>query len=120
MRIDGARIARVVEAPDRRQKLLAGEDAAGRAREMGEEVELARLELDLLPFDGHAAAPDVDGKTAELDALRRRAVTRRRAAKHRADARDELDHRKRLGEVVVRADLETDHGIELGVARGQH
>ncbi len=42
------------------------------------------------------------------------------AAKHRADARDELDHRERLGEVIVGADLETDHGVELGVARGQH
>ncbi len=42
------------------------------------------------------------------------------AAQHRLDAREQLARRKRLGDVVVGAALETAHFVLLLGARGQH
>ena len=41
------------------------------------------------------------------------------AAQDRPDPRDELGRRERLGEVVVGAELEAEHAVDLAVARGQ-
>ena len=43
-----------------------------------------------------------------------------RAAQHRRDAREQLHQRERLGDVVVGAELEAAHAIELRAARRQH
>jgi hypothetical protein len=40
------------------------------------------------------------------------------AAQHRADAGDELARGERLGDVVVCAEFQADHLVDLGVARG--
>ena len=42
------------------------------------------------------------------------------APEHRAHPRDELARGERLGHVVVRAELETHHLVDLAVLRGQH
>ncbi len=43
-----------------------------------------------------------------------------RAAQQRADARDELAHAERLGQIVVGAAFEAEHFVGLLAARGQH
>ena len=52
--------------------------------------------------------------------LVRRHVRLARAAQQRADPRAELADRERLRDVVVRAELEPEHLVELVVARGEH
>jgi hypothetical protein len=47
-------------------------------------------------------------------------VSVRVAAQHRLHAADELGDAERLGDVVVRAGLEADDLVELGVLRGEH
>ena len=42
------------------------------------------------------------------------------AAQHGADAREQLAGRVRLRHVVVGAELEPDHDVDLAVLRGQH
>ena len=42
------------------------------------------------------------------------------AAQHGADPRDQLARRERLGDVVVGAELEPDHLVDLAVLGGQH
>ena len=45
---------------------------------------------------------------------------RRRAAQLGLDARQQLDHLERLGDVVVGAELQADHLVDHLAARGQH
>ena len=47
-------------------------------------------------------------------------MRRRGATKQRADAAAELADRERLRDVVVGAELEAEHLVELVVARGEH
>ena len=47
-------------------------------------------------------------------------LLRAHAAQVRADAREQLLHRERLGEVVVGAGVEAAHLVALGVERGDH
>ena len=48
------------------------------------------------------------------------AVVALRAAQHARDAREQLHQRERLGHVVVGAELEAAHAIELRAARRKH
>ena len=42
------------------------------------------------------------------------------AAEHRLHAQDKLSRAERLGDVVVRPDLETEDAVHLLAARGEH
>jgi hypothetical protein len=44
----------------------------------------------------------------------------RRSAQQGAHARLQFQHRERLGDVVVGAEFEAEHAVELGGACGQH
>ena len=68
--------------------------------------------------DAHLAAAEVDRDPADLHELGggRGAVG---AAEHRLHAGDELGRRERLGDVVVGAELEAEHPVDLGVAGGE-
>ncbi len=70
-----------------------------------------------LIVDAHLSAPDVDRDPADLHDLRRRCAID--ATEDSLDARDELGGRERLREVVVGAELEPEHTVDLAVAGGE-
>ena len=67
--------------------------------------------------DADLAAAEVDGRGADLQDLGRRRPFG--APQHRLDARDELGRRERFGHVVVGAELEPEHAVDLAVAGGE-
>ena len=78
-----------------------------------------------LPFDEHVVAVDVQLERTDLvpaALMSGGAVRGRRAAgaQHRADAKDQLADAERLDDVVVGAQLEADHAIDLLALCGQH
>ena len=94
--------------------------------EVEQEVELAARQVDLVAAGGHLAPRGVDADAAGLDG--RLARGRRRhgladgagAPQRRPDARDDLLHAERLGDVVVGAHLQPDDAVELVGAGRQH
>ena len=89
---------------------------------------MQHLELDVGQLhraagDRHRALRRIDHEPVGLDrAVRLLALLgqERRPPQHRADAASELADRERLGDVVVGAQLEAEHLVDLVVARGQH
>ena len=79
--------AEPVLVPHARHELLAGDDAAGVARQLGEEIELLARERELAPVHLRPARGEVDHEVAEDDRARRR-LRRRDPAQDGADARD--------------------------------
>ena len=103
-------------APHLAEQLLAGEDAAGPAHQVGEQVELGGGQAVL-----DAAGEDPALRGVERDAadrLRRGLGDAVRAAQHPGDAGDQLARRERFGHVVVGAHLEPDDAVDLVVAGG--
>jgi hypothetical protein len=85
------------------------------------------LELDVGGL--HALATDVDRALGRIDAqlerldrvvLVRVGLPHARAPQRRLDARAELAHGERLGDVVVRPELEAEHLVDLLGLRGEH
>ena len=75
-----------------------------------------------MPSDSATCEPSSSTMPHELDVLAGDAGlarARRRPAQQRLDARLQLAHAERLGEVVVAADLQSDDLVELGVAGRQ-
>ena len=65
----------------------------------------------------HLAPAGVDGDRPGLHDLGRGAAVD--PAQHRLDPRDQLGGGERLGEVVVAAELEAEHAVDLAVACGE-
>jgi hypothetical protein len=121
--VDGARLAVVGAAAELLEQLPPREDAAGRAGEHAQELELDEGQLHLVPAHLHRAPRHVDAQLAHLDDLVVQPLARprrRRAPQQRAHATAELADRERLRDVVVRAQLEPEHLVELVVAGGEH
>src|SRR6185436_18687519 len=77
------------------------------------------------PLDENAVTGDVElERTDDVPAARPglRVAGRRWAARAHdcPHAQHQLAHAERLHHVIIRADLETDHAIDLFVLRGQH
>ena len=90
-------------------------------RERLQEQELGDRERHLPPFQDAARRsgssvkrPDRRGRSSVCT---RAGVGQRRAPQQHFDARHELAHRERLAQVVVGADLQSEHAIELVFAR---
>src|SRR5439155_25949321 len=97
------------------QQLVARDDSPAVERERVEELELGRRQLDARPVDVRLYFPRVDPELLDLDRLTAALFGRAHAtARRRSDARDELAHRERLHEIVVRADLERVDAVVLG------
>ena len=117
--VDRAVAVRLAAAPDLLQQLVAGDDAAAVERERVEEPELGRRQPGALAVDERLHLARVDAQLLDLDRVAAPLLGRTDAAAGGgADAGDELAHRERLHEVVVRADLERVHAVVLGAARG--
>ena len=117
--VDRPGLAREVGAPDVLEQAVAGEDDARIAGEGGEEVELARAQVELALADGGLPPTRVDPQRAHLHGPA--------AARHdvgppqdRLDPGDERPRVERLGHVVVGAELEADDRVDVVVAGGEH
>ena len=120
MGIDGALVRLERDAVQRVQQLAPGEDAARLARERGEQRELGRGQVHGPPGHLGPHAWHVQRKVAGHDAIPGRGDRPFRAPEHGADARHELAGRERLGEVVVRPELQAQQLVEFVVAGSDH
>ena len=112
----------VVAAPHPVDEHLAGEHPAGVLQQQRQQLELLERQADRSPRSAPRGFPG--------PGTRRRSRTfawhgasrhvERRPPQHRADPRHELAQPVRLGHVVVRADFEPDHGVDLGTLCGHH
>src|SRR5207249_7370101 len=113
-------IERLVLLPfERVEDLLAREHATRGAGEDGQELELVVRQEHALAVDDDLARAEVDLELARAEAGTT-GGDRRRPAQHGADARQELPWIERLGEVIVRPELEADDLVDVFAARGQH
>ena len=89
--------------------------------ERPQELELDIGQLNCSAVDLDAAAPDVDHQAVRADhVLLAVEAGDRGPAQERADATAELSDRERFRDVVVRAQLEPHHLVELVVPGGEH
>src|SRR5437773_2223363 len=115
VRIDRVLITAVAIAPDLIQELTARINPSRIAREVKQEVELLRSEIDRFGIDGDLTLFDVDFQTGRFNQLLSGCL---RAAKAVNTAEDglqpgyQLKHAERLSEVVVCAHLESEHAIQ--------
>ena len=125
VRVHGVLVPLVVVAPDLVEQPRAVEHLSWMPGEVRQQIELPGGQDDLAPADPDPALAGLDPERTALDGL----VLARRAGrgregfdptKERLHPRLELAHAERLGEVVVRAHLESEHPVELGRLRGQH
>src|SRR5690349_14275795 len=80
-----------------------------------EKLELAEREVQALPVDEDLVRVEIEPEAAALEHLVRRLdVLAVRAPENRPHARDELSRAERLGDVVVRAELEPEDAVHLG------
>ena len=122
MDVDRPRLPVVRAAPERLEQPLPRVDDTGGRGESAEELELDVGELDVPSGHAHRPPGEVDRDVPGLD---RRGVAgarprRGHAAQERPDAAPELPDRERLRDVVVGAELEPEHLVELVVAGREH
>ena len=111
----------VGEAPDISQQLFASKGAPRVAHEVHEQVELASGQGDELAADASFVS---DGVHLEASGAQRGRLLggqgTRRPPKHSLDAGSQLARRERLGDVVIRAQLQSGDAIGLLAASGEH
>ena len=117
MHVDGPGVAEPVVPPHAVEDLLPREREAGPLGEEAEEVELLGRELDRLVGDQDLPATAVDGRGPGLHDLGRTGAVD--PAQHRLHPRHQLGGGERLGEVVVTAELESEHAVDFAVACGE-
>jgi hypothetical protein len=120
LHVDGAVEGVLGAALGQIEELLARERAPGPLGEHAQEGELVAGQAQLAPVEGGAHAPGLEGQRPDADHLLPRAGLAAVAAHDRADARDQLDRREGLGDVVVGARLEAEDLVGLLPARGDH
>src|SRR5262249_31770069 len=119
--VHGARLDVRLASPHEVEELEPLVDAVRMADEELGELELAQREGGLHAVDEDLIGVEVEPQAAALErVVRWRYVLGIGAAEHGADARDELARAERLRHVVVGADLEAEHAIDLGGLCGEH
>src|SRR3954470_12841743 len=120
--VDGARVAIGRVAPHAREEHVAREHAPRARGERAQDLELHERGRHGRAMQGHRALGGVDAQVAHLErAVAVVAGPRHPGAPQRGlDPRAELAHGERLGDVVVGAQLEPDHLVDLLRLRGQH
>ena len=111
----GARVE--LEAPHRVEELLARQHLVGMPQQMGEQLELARREVDVAAVVGHAAGEQVGADPARLEDGRGALP---RPSQVGAHAREHLREGERLRDVVVRAPVEALDTLRDRPAGRQH
>src|SRR3954468_4575819 len=121
--VDRAWVAIVGALPERLEEHAPAEDAARAPPQRAEQLELDVRQRHRAAAHLDRPAGQVDHEPVRLDALAalvRRHVRLAGATEKRADTRAELADRERLRDVVIGAELQPEHLVELVVARGQH
>ena len=118
--VDRALVALPVDAPHAVEQLAAGERHAEVVGQVLQQVELARGERHRPAADPRLPAHAVDLDVADQRPRRAVAGGPSVAAQDGLHPGDELARRERLGDVVVGAELEPEHAVDLVVAGGQH
>ncbi len=114
MGIDGAAFAQVFQAPHLLQDLLAAQDAAGIAEEISQQLELPSGEVHQLAVHPRRVHVEVHGDGAEGQL--RSAICDfggHRAPEDGPQAGCQLPGREGFGYIVVRAELEAEHPVDL-------
>src|SRR5512138_3704163 len=121
--VDGARVANIVIAPGLFEQPFARQYAPRVDQQPVEQVELQAGQLNGRFCRRDRTALQVHEQTAgsaqEYGWFFFCSIALS-AAQHGFDARHQLAHAERLGDVVVRADLEPDHTVNLFAAGGDH
>src|SRR5215470_5833289 len=121
MDIDGARLHEPVLPPHEIEKFFPTEDPARRAGQGRQELEFLRSEVDPMAPDGHLETVPIDLQVSYLQVkLAADGFGALAATDYRADTRDQLTRRKRLGHVVVCAHLEAEDLVALVDSPGHH
>src|SRR5262249_37013240 len=105
-------------APHLVEEAVPGDHLTTMLQEITEEIELLARQPHLTPRAKGLAAAQVDPRVAERELLE--LLPRPRAPQHRADTGQKLTEAEGLGHVVVGAQLEPAHAIDLLAARGEH
>lgn len=115
------RVGRI--GPDQIHQLGAREDAAWAPQQRRQQQELVAREREVAAAASDALRRLVQAERGSPGGGRRSALLRRlavrRAPQDRLDPRADLAWRKRLAHVVVRAQLQPEHTIDLLAARGE-
>ena len=115
--VDDVGVALVREVPHVFDQLRPRQDLAGVTHQVFEERELARGELDHRLITRHAPGGGIELEVPDPEDRRPLGG----AAPHqRAQARQQLGERERLGQVVVGTGVEARDPVSHGVARGEH
>ena len=120
MYIDRARLAIEVEAPSFLQDLLAAEDEAAVFGEGEEKVKFLRAQADGPGRKAHFPSGGVDEQVTDVDWFSRIRSLSFAAPQNRFDARNKFAWVERLGQVIIRAELEAEDLINIFVAGGEH
>src|SRR2546427_8230315 len=108
----------MVVAPNFLEQALTAEDLARMAEEVLQKIELLGGELDGFPAAGHFMRAHADFDIPECVTLLLLGSATG-AAQDGLDARQQLADGKRLGDIIVGAELEADDFVDLLAARGQ-
>ena len=112
--VAGSLVSDVRALPEVLHDLLAAEDALWLTREQVEEPELGRCQRDQVSIDAYLVTDWIEFEAADSTGRADSFTVELATAEDRANPSDQLGHRERLGHVVVGADLEAHHAIELG------
>src|SRR5688572_1425041 len=89
--------------------------------QMLQQLEFHRRKLDRLAIAGHLGAFEIDGHLSESKRIRSTSVTvHRRSAEKGLNACEQLDHLERLCQVIVGAQLQTEHLVDRFTLCGEH
>ncbi len=120
--VDRARLAGVVVAPHPLEQLLAAEHLTGIADQEREQLERLWLDGQRLAVAQDLVASQIHSNPSEID--RAHGCPRLRLLfgppQQGADAGLELAQAEGLGDVIVGAELEAEHLVQLAVPRGEH
>ncbi len=120
MDIERLGVSDIVAAPHPVDELSSGHHAARVAQQHLQEFKFFQWQRDQLTGDGDLVALDVHPHRPARNARGHELFGFGVAAKHRLDAGQQLPGRVGLGDVVVGADLQSDHFVHFAVLRGQH
>ena len=118
MHVNGALFDEDMVAPYPVEQLGSAVHALGMRHEEMQQPELSGAKLDLLGIAGHTARRWIELEPPRLYGRIER--FRSLAPQHRTDARHQLIGGKRLGEIVVRASVQTRNLVGFFSTRGQH
>ena len=121
MHIQGLRITHIVGPPHALNQLATSHHTTHIAQKNLQELKLLQRHRNLFTINRHHMAVNVHTHRAALQhRLSSRISLRRTTTQHRADTSNQLTRRIRLRHIVISAQFQTEHLIQLRILSGQH